>query len=80
MKALIMSTGMWAYVKGAIERESLLAKKKELEKLSETHRDKVRTAQAAWDKNDGMVIRQIMLRLLPTVQQNHTTFHTSFSL
>jgi hypothetical protein len=80
MKALIMSTGMWAYVKGSIERESLPAKKEELEKLSKTRRDEICTAQAAWDKDDGMVIGQIMLRLSPMVQQNHTTFYTSYLL
>jgi hypothetical protein len=80
MKALIMSTGMWAYVQGNIDRESLPEKKEEREKLSETRRNEILAAQAAWDKDDGMVIGQIMLRLSPTVQQNHTTYLTSFSL
>jgi len=47
MKALIMSTSIWAYVKGNIERESLSVKKEELEKLSETHKDEIHTTQAA---------------------------------
>jgi hypothetical protein len=80
MKALIMSTGMWAYVQGNIERESLPDKKEEREKLSETRKNEILAAQAAWDKEDGMVLGQIMLRLSPTVQQNHTTYYTSFVL
>jgi hypothetical protein len=80
MKALIMSTGMWVYVKGSIERESLPDKKEEQERLSKTCKTKIATAQAIWDKKDGMVLGQIMLRLSPTVQQNHTTFYTFFAL
>ena len=44
MKALIMSTGMWAYVKGSIERESLSNKKEEQEKLSKTCKEEICTA------------------------------------
>jgi hypothetical protein len=80
MKALIMSTSMWAYVQGNIERESFPDKKVEWEKLPETRKNKILAAQAAWDKEDGMVLGQIMLRLSPTVQQNHTTYYTSFVL
>jgi hypothetical protein len=35
MKAFIMSTGLWAYTEGRIERESLPNKKEELAKLSD---------------------------------------------
>jgi len=80
MKALIMSTGMWAYVKGSIERESLSDKKEEQEKLSKTCKEEIHITQAAWDKDDRMVIGQIMLRLNPMVQQNHTTYHISYRL
>jgi hypothetical protein len=80
MKAFIMSTGMWAYVEGRIERESLPEKKEELAKLSDARKEEICVSQNAWDKDDGMVIGQIMLRLLPTVQQNHTNYVTSYSL
>jgi hypothetical protein len=79
MKAFIMSTRMWAYVEDRIERESL-PDKKELMKLSDAQKEEIHVAQNTWDKNDGMVIRQIMLRLLPMVQQNHTTMITSYQL
>ena len=80
MKAFIMFTRMWAYVEGRVERESLPNKKEELAKLTDARKEEIRVSQNAWDKDDGMVIGQIMLRLLPTVQQNHTTFLTSYSL
>jgi hypothetical protein len=80
IKAFIMSTGMWAYVEGRIERESLPNKKEELAKLFDTRKKEIHIAQNAWDKDDGMVIGQIMLRLLPTVQQNHTTMIMSYQL
>jgi hypothetical protein len=75
-----MSTGMWAYVEGRIERESLPDKKEELAKLSDAQKEEIHISQNAWDKDDSMVIGQIMLRLSPTVQQNHTTFITSYLL
>ena len=80
MKAFIMSTGMWAYVEGRIERESLPNKKEKLAKLSNAQREEICVAQNAWNKDNGMVIGQIMLRLLPMVQQNHTTMITSYQL
>jgi hypothetical protein len=80
VKAFIMSTGLWAYTEGRIERESLPEKKEELAKLSDARKEEIRVAQAAWDKDDNMVIGQIMLRLSPTVQQNHTNYVTSYSL
>jgi hypothetical protein len=80
MKAFIMSTGMWAYVEGRIERESLPDKKEELAKLSNAQKEEICVAQNTWDKDDSMVIGQIMLRLSPTVQQNHTTIIMSYQL
>jgi hypothetical protein len=35
MKAFIMSTGLWAYVDGCIDRESLPEQKEDLAKLSD---------------------------------------------
>jgi hypothetical protein len=46
MKAFIMSTGMWAYVEGRIERESL-SNKEELAKLSDTRKEEICVAQNA---------------------------------
>jgi hypothetical protein len=80
MKAFIMSTGLWAYVEGSINRESLSDKKDDLAKLSDARKEEIHIAQRAWDKDDNMVIGQIMLRLAPIVQQNHTNFVTSYSL
>jgi hypothetical protein len=67
MKAFIMSTSLWAYTEGCIERESLPNKKEELAKLSDAWKEEICVAQNAWDKDNNMVIGQIMLRLLPTV-------------
>ena len=78
IKAFIMSTSIWAYVEERVERESLPNKKEELVKLSDAWKEEIRIAQNAWDKDNGMVIRQIMLRLLPMVQQNHTTMIRSY--
>ena len=47
IKAFIMSTGMWAYVEGRIERESLPDKKEELAKLTDARREEIRVAQNA---------------------------------
>ena len=71
---------MWAYVKGSIERKSLSDKKEEQEKLSKTCKEEIHTTQATWDKDDGMVVGKIMLRLNPIVQQNHTNFLISYLL
>jgi len=78
IKAFIMSTSIWAYVEERLERESLPNKKEELVKLSDAWKEEIRIAQNAWDKDNGMVIRQIMLRLSPMVQQNHTTMIRSY--
>jgi hypothetical protein len=75
-----MSTSLWAYVEGSINRESFPDKKDDLVKLSNTCKEEIHIAQRAWDKDDNMVIGQIMLRLVPTVQQNHTTYITSYLL
>jgi hypothetical protein len=80
MKAFIMSTGLWAYVEGYVDREEFPDKKEDLVKLSDARKEEIHIAQRAWDKDDNMVIGQIILRLAPTVQQNHTTYVTSFSL
>jgi gag-polypeptide of LTR copia-type len=80
MKAFIMSTGLWAYVEGSVDREAFPEKKDDLAKLSDTCKEEIHIAQRAWDKDNNMVIRQIMLRLVPTVQQNHTTYVTSYWL
>ena len=45
MKAFIMSTGMWAYVEGRIERESLPNKKEELAKLTDAWKEEIRASQ-----------------------------------
>ena len=58
IKAFIMSTGLWAYTEGRIERESLPEKKEELAKLSDAWKEEICVAQAAWDKDDNMVIGQ----------------------
>jgi hypothetical protein len=67
MKAFIMSTSMWAYVEGRIERESLPNKKEELATLSNAQKEEIYITQNAWDKDNGIAIGQIMLRLSPTV-------------
>jgi hypothetical protein len=67
MKAFIMSTGMWAYVEGRIERESLPDKKKKLAKISDARKEEICVSQNTWNKDNSMVIGQIMLRLSPTI-------------
>jgi hypothetical protein len=44
MKAFIMSTGLWAYTEGHIERESLPDKKEELAKLFDAQKEEIRVA------------------------------------
>ena len=41
MRAFIMSTGLWAYTEGHIERESLPNKKEELAKLSDARKEEI---------------------------------------
>jgi hypothetical protein len=40
-----MSTGMWAYVEGRTERESLPDKKEELAKLSNAQKEEIHVSQ-----------------------------------
>ena len=71
MKALIQSTGMWAYPKGKIEREHFPDDDDEYKALPATRKAEILTSINKFEKNDGMVLGQIMLRLSPTIQQNH---------
>jgi hypothetical protein len=80
MKALIQSTGMWAYVLGKVERELFPEDDAEYQKLSLTRRAEILASIQNFEKNDGMVLGQITLRLSPTIQQNHQHCPTSFSL
>jgi hypothetical protein len=48
MKAFIMSTGLWAYIEGHIERESLPERKEGLAKLSDSQKEEIHVAQYTW--------------------------------
>jgi hypothetical protein len=80
MKALIYSTGMWVYVQGKIERESFPKDDAEYQQLSSTHNAEILASITEFEKNNGMVLGQITLRLSPTIQQNHQHCLTSASL
>jgi hypothetical protein len=67
MKALIQSTRMWAYVQGKVTREYFSKDEAEYEVLPMIHKAKILTSITGFEKNDGMVLGQIMLRLLPMV-------------
>ena len=80
MQAYIRSTGLWHYVLGKVHRESFPEDDAEYNKLSDAKKQAILTSQAEFDREDGMVLGQIMLRLAPTIQQNHQTYISSFSL
>jgi hypothetical protein len=44
MKAFIMSTGLWAYVEGSVNRESFPDKKEDLVKLSDARKEEIHIA------------------------------------
>jgi hypothetical protein len=71
MKALIQSTGMWAYVQGKIEKESFPENDAEYQWLTVTRKAEILTSITEFEKNNGMVLGQITLRLSPMIQQNH---------
>jgi hypothetical protein len=71
MKALIQSTGMWAYVQGKVTREFFPDDDAEYEKLSQARKDEILTSITKFEKSNGMVLGQITLRLSTTIQQNH---------
>jgi hypothetical protein len=68
MQAYIRSTGLWHYVQGKVHRESFPEDDKEYEKLSDTKKQAILATQNEFDREDRMVLGQIMLRLLPTIQ------------
>ena len=80
MKALIQSTGMWAYPMGKVEREYFPEDENEFQALTATRKAEIMASINEFEKNDGMVLGQIMLRLSTTIQQNHQHCHTSASL
>jgi hypothetical protein len=80
MQAYIRSTGLWHYVLGKVHRESFPEDDAEYNKLSDAKKAAILANQMDFDREDGMVLGQIMLRLSPTIQQNHQTYPSSFSL
>jgi len=80
MKALIQSTGMWAYLEGKVSREYFPDSDEEMDKLSTARKAEILASINEFKKNDSMVLGQITLRLSPTIQQNHQHCHTSTSL
>jgi hypothetical protein len=56
MKALIQSTGMWAYPMGKVEREYFPDTDEEMDKLSMAHKAEILTSINKFEKNDGMVL------------------------
>ena len=80
MKALIQSTGMWAYPMGKVSREYFPDDDAEFQALTATRKAEIMASINDFEKNDGMVLGQITLRLSPTIQQNHQHCHTSASL
>jgi hypothetical protein len=71
---------MWAYVMGKISREYFPDDDTEFEKLTQARKDEIMALINEFEKNDGMVLGQITLRLSPTIQQNHQHCLNSASL
>ena len=67
MKALIQSTGMWAYVLGKVEREFFPDSDEEMDKLSVFRKLEILASINEFEKNDSIVLGQITLRLSPTI-------------
>ena len=67
MKALIQSTGMWAYPMGKVKREHFPDDDAEFQALSATRKAEILASINEFEKNDGMVLGQITLRLSPTI-------------
>ena len=81
MKAYIMSTGMWAYAKGDVEYPNFpVGEDGKAVKITDERRNQIRAAQADFDKQDGIVLGQIMLRLHLTVQQAYIGASTAHGL
>ena len=71
---------MWAYPEGKVSREYFPDSDEEMDKLSTTRKAEILASINKFEKNDGMVLGQITLRLSPTIQQNHQHCQTSASL
>jgi hypothetical protein len=54
-----------------VEREHFPQDEPKYEALPATHKLEILNSIKEFEKNEGMVLGQIMLRLLPTVQQNY---------
>jgi hypothetical protein len=80
MQAYIRSTGLWHYMLGKVHRESFPEDDVEYNKLSNAKKAAILANQNEFNREDGMVLGQIMLRLSPMIQQNHQTYVSSFSL
>ena len=80
MQAYIRSTGLWHYVLRKVHRESFPEDDIEYAKLSDVKKQAILANQQEFDKEDGMVLGQIMLRLSPMIQQNHQTYPSSILL
>jgi hypothetical protein len=63
-----------------VHRESFPKDDKKYKELSDAKKQAILTTQNKFNKEDGMVLGQIMLRLSPTIQQNHQTYPFSFLL
>ncbi|SRR6266851_7338770 len=80
MKAFLMSTALWAYPQGHVNRAEFSNKKEDRERLPETKKDEIHTKQAVFDKKDGMVMGHIVLRTNAMIQQVLIECTTSFMM
>ncbi len=69
MKAFLMSTALWVYPQGYVNRASFPDKKEEREALSNEVKQKIHAKQAVFDEKDGVVMGHIILRTNPMIQQ-----------
>jgi hypothetical protein len=58
---------MWVYAQGKVTREFFPKDNAKYEKLTQTRKDEILASIIKFEKNDGMVLRQITLRLSPTI-------------
>jgi len=55
------------YAQGKVTREFFPKDNAKYEKLTQTRKDEILASIIKFEKNDGMVLRQITLRLSPTI-------------
>ena len=75
-----MSQGLWQQVQGLNSCPTFPREKDEHNAMTETQKEEKHEAQRVWDKEDGVVLGHLVLRLGPHIQQAHAQKSTSNGL